>query len=155
MDEHGRVAAARSLHADRIGSADDQRPMPRQRVGQVTRPRTERRRNDDVPAGVSIDQELRARVQVALRMKQDRDELVARNRELDRLSGTDPLTGLRNRRGLERDLERLEVRLRGQTVGVLVIDIDRFKSINDNFGHPATTSAIRPATPCSKPSPSD
>jgi diguanylate cyclase (GGDEF)-like protein len=88
-------------------------------------------------------EELRARVQVALRMKQDRDELVARNRELDRLSGTDPLTGLRNRRGLERDLDRLEVRLRGQTVGVLVIDIDRFKAINDTFGHPSGDTVLQ------------
>lgn len=45
----------------------------------------------------------------------------------------DPLTGLHNRRGLDEAIPRF---LRGRSeVSVLVIDVDRFKSINDRFGH--------------------
>ncbi|MCZ4077172.1 GGDEF domain-containing protein [Rhodococcus sp. H36-A4] len=45
----------------------------------------------------------------------------------------DPLTGLHNRRGLDEAIPRF---LRGgREVSVLVIDVDRFKSINDRFGH--------------------
>ncbi len=87
--------------------------------------------------------ELRARVQVALRMQADRDELEARNRELDRLSGSDALTGLRNRRGFEQDLDRLRVRLRGEPVAVLAIDIDHFKRVNDQHGHAAGDSVLQ------------
>ncbi len=50
----------------------------------------------------------------------------------------DPLTGLRNRRGLHADLVRLftDVRFDGGTSFVLlVVDIDNFKAVNDQFGH--------------------
>jgi diguanylate cyclase len=50
---------------------------------------------------------------------------------------TDPLTGLLNRRGLEREIERLcasqpEALARA---GVLIADIDLFKRVNDSYGH--------------------
>lgn len=49
--------------------------------------------------------------------------------QLSHLASHDPLTGLRNRRGLDELLD-------GQrSVSVLVCDIDRFKQINDRYGH--------------------
>lgn len=50
---------------------------------------------------------------------------------------TDPLTGLRNRRGLEEILHaRLEaVAQDGKSFALLMIDIDRFKRYNDQYGH--------------------
>jgi diguanylate cyclase len=50
---------------------------------------------------------------------------------------TDPLTGLLNRRGLEREIERLYA---GQPdalarAGLLIADIDHFKRVNDTYGH--------------------
>lgn len=46
----------------------------------------------------------------------------------------DPLTRLLNRRGLDVDIEEL-VSLGGTQVGVLAVDIDKFKAINDGHGH--------------------
>ncbi|HEY7063695.1 MAG TPA: sensor domain-containing diguanylate cyclase [Chloroflexota bacterium] len=54
-----------------------------------------------------------------------------------RLAATDPLTGLYNRRSLEQLLDReldKAHRLR-YPVGVLVIDVDHFKTVNDTLGH--------------------
>jgi diguanylate cyclase len=53
------------------------------------------------------------------------------------LSMTDPLTGLLNRRGFDEQLEaRIAARRRdGEAFSVLVLDVDYFKQINDNYGH--------------------
>ena len=55
------------------------------------------------------------------------------------LSSRDPLTGLANRRQFELTLEREidRVARSGEPALVLVADIDRFKSVNDNYGHAA------------------
>jgi diguanylate cyclase (GGDEF)-like protein len=58
---------------------------------------------------------------------------------------TDPLTGLPNRRSmfvhLSRELARAE-RLKGQ-VALIVMDVDGFKTINDNYGHHVGDHALR------------
>ncbi len=62
----------------------------------------------------------------------------------------DPLTGLMNRRGLERRVEKLWnscIRNR-ETVAVFVMDIDHFKSYNDCFGHVQGDSCIRRIARC-------
>ncbi|MEM9771991.1 MAG: GGDEF domain-containing protein [Cyanobacteria bacterium P01_D01_bin.73] len=58
-------------------------------------------------------------------------------RELQEIIRTDPLTGVRNRRALERFCEREFLRaMRNQNPFSLVIcDIDHFKSVNDTYGH--------------------
>jgi diguanylate cyclase (GGDEF)-like protein len=64
---------------------------------------------------------------------------VEKNRELARLSMTDPLTGLRNRRYLDEvlRLELLRARRFGSPLCVLMVDVDRFKNVNDRYGHAA------------------
>lgn len=54
-----------------------------------------------------------------------------------RSSVLDPLTGLLNRRGLDAALEDVwkQGRRDGQCAAVIVVDIDRFKSVNDVYGH--------------------
>ena len=79
------------------------------------------------------------------RHEQRADDLTLLSRSVDEmrqrlleLIGTDPLTECLNRRALETRLAR-ECRLarrRGTPLAVLAVDIDYFKSINDNFGHP-------------------
>ncbi len=68
-----------------------------------------------------------------------------RIRELEAQSLLDPLTGAGNRRYAEISLtSRLSEKKRyGLPVGLLFVDIDRFKSVNDRFGHPAGDEVLR------------
>jgi len=68
----------------------------------------------------------------AYRTNTQRDQLQA-------MAILDPLTGARNRRAMNDEL-RIAVsthRRHGSSHGVLVMDLDHFKQINDKFGHPA------------------
>jgi diguanylate cyclase (GGDEF)-like protein len=60
-----------------------------------------------------------------------------RRDELIRVSRTDPLTGVLNRRGLVEEFPALlaAVRAGSGRIGVLLLDIDHFKQLNDRFGH--------------------
>ncbi|TDR41201.1 diguanylate cyclase (GGDEF)-like protein [Tahibacter aquaticus] len=62
----------------------------------------------------------------------------------ERLVRTDELTGLCNRRGLYHYLDELGLRrAAGMRLGLLLIDIDRFKQINDHYGHLTGDLALR------------
>ena len=67
------------------------------------------------------------------------DELHHLSRVLERMraAGTDPLTGLQTRAWLDERLPALLARCEdaGQPFSVIFLDVDRFKSINDTFGH--------------------
>ena len=64
---------------------------------------------------------------------------------LRHLSVRDPLTGLFNRRYLEETLEREVHRAtrEGQSLGMLLLDLDHFKLLNDTLGHQAGDEALR------------
>jgi diguanylate cyclase (GGDEF)-like protein len=72
-------------------------------------------------------------------------DLTARNRALDELARMDPLTGLANRRAYDVWLEEcwLAAGTQGQPLGLLMIDVDRFKAFNDINGHPAGDTCLR------------
>ncbi|HET9163619.1 MAG TPA: diguanylate cyclase [Solirubrobacterales bacterium] len=65
--------------------------------------------------------------------------------ELERLSQRDPLTGLFNRRRFEEELSHqlAYTRRYGSGGALLMIDLDRFKRINDELGHEAGDEALR------------
>jgi diguanylate cyclase (GGDEF)-like protein/PAS domain S-box-containing protein len=65
--------------------------------------------------------------------------------ELELRSRTDPLTGMLNRRSFDESLEAqlAQARRYKRSMALLIIDLDRFKSINDEFGHAAGDEALR------------
>ena len=89
--------------------------------------------------------ELAVRVASALRLKAAQDELVDRNVELEHISRTDFLTGLPNRRHTDDELKRAcsASRRHGRQLGLLIIDIDHFKQVNDLAGHAAGDAVLR------------
>ena len=83
--------------------------------------------------------EIVARVRAAVRSKQHADELRSANARLERQARTDALTGLVNRRYATEELDRLIAaadRHHGELT-VLMVDVDRFKALNDDLGHDA------------------
>ncbi len=99
---------------------------------------------DDYLAKPYSEQELNARIYAALRTKSLQDELRDKNRQLEELLArveylaiTDPLTELYNRRRFEAvmDDEFQRARRYGSALSCLLIDVDRFKAVNDEFGH--------------------
>lgn len=66
------------------------------------------------------------------------DCLLRANRSLDELAVSDPGTGLRNARYFRARLAEEQARAErsGQPLSIVVMDLDRFKRVNDRYGHP-------------------
>lgn len=66
------------------------------------------------------------------------DCLIGANRALDELAVSDPVTGLRNARYFRARLreEKARAQRSGEPLSVVVMDLDRFKRVNDRYGHP-------------------
>jgi two-component system, cell cycle response regulator len=81
--------------------------------------------------------ELLARVMAAGRTKQLQQELVAQGRRLEALIREDPLTGLSNRRFILTQLSGMVsgARRHGRPLSIAIVDLDHFKSVNDQHGH--------------------
>ncbi|MGZ3438930.1 MAG: GGDEF domain-containing response regulator [Polyangia bacterium] len=89
--------------------------------------------------------ELRLRCRAMLRIHLLTEELHAANRRLRALARTDELTDVRNRRGLRAALTREFRRAEryGGGLTVMVFDVDRFKSVNDAWGHGVGDSVLK------------
>ena len=74
----------------------------------------------------------------ATRRKLNEDALGVANEELSALASTDALTSLPNRRQFDATLSKEWYRALREAapLALLMIDVDRFKSLNDRFGHP-------------------
>jgi diguanylate cyclase (GGDEF)-like protein len=109
------------------------RPQPREEAG---RPRAKGANAAVAAPKRSIAMRLSAEVDS---LKADLALARARVAELETRVDEDPLTGLRNRRGFVRALEQALafVRRYAATAALVYIDLDRFKPINDRYGHAA------------------
>jgi diguanylate cyclase (GGDEF)-like protein len=82
-------------------------------------------------------EELQARIQVAQRTLVLHEALVAANKQLECLAYQDPLTELLNRRALMLAIHRERKRAlrKKSSITLVMCDIDKFKQVNDGFGH--------------------
>lgn len=89
--------------------------------------------------------ELVARSLTQIRRKRFNDRLRASVKHTIELAVTDALTGLNNRRYLDNHLNVLFNRsmARGKPLSVLITDIDRFKQVNDTYGHDAGDEVLK------------
>jgi two-component system, cell cycle response regulator len=96
--------------------------------------------------------ELKARLNSMLRIKRLQEELEERERQLleanERLrhmSQTDALTGLDNRRNLEERIEEMfeHAKRLNEPFACVMVDLDRFKSVNDTYGHQAGDAVLK------------
>ena len=76
---------------------------------------------------------------------QKNQELKAKNNLLEKLSQTDYLTGLLNRRKIYKELEKEYQRSNryNSTFSIIILDIDWFKSVNDTHGHDAGDKVLK------------
>jgi two-component system cell cycle response regulator len=100
---------------------------------------------DDFLAKPYAEAEVRARAGAMLRIKSLQDQLRAAKRECERLSVTDGLTGLYNRRHFgERLREEFSRSQRyGAPLSLIMLDLDHFKALNDRYGHPFGDRVLR------------
>lgn len=86
---------------------------------------------------IALDTQKQANDALEQRVAERTQELEYANKKLQELSDTDQLTGLKNRRYLNQFLESEFARSNRyqHSIAILMIDIDHFKSVNDNYGH--------------------
>ncbi|MEO3385765.1 PleD family two-component system response regulator [Mesorhizobium sp. CAU 1741] len=93
-----------------------------------------------------VDQhELVARLATQIRRKRYNDHLRASLAQTIEMAVTDGLTGLHNRRYLDSHLATLfeRARSRNRPLSLMITDIDRFKAINDGWGHDVGDEVLR------------
>ncbi|MFH2092407.1 MAG: diguanylate cyclase [Pseudomonadota bacterium] len=81
--------------------------------------------------------EVKARIENHIKIKKLQDELVKKNRILESLAYKDKLTGLMNRRFFDNALkdELLKAKENKTDLSFLMLDLDSFKKVNDDYGH--------------------
>jgi diguanylate cyclase (GGDEF)-like protein len=101
---------------------------------------------DDFLTKSSPDSEILAKLRSAARRIEMERRLHLENEELQTLALTDELTGIANRRALFRAAE--EMLAGGKTMSVALFDLDRFKQINDTYGHLAGDRILADVAAC-------
>ncbi len=100
---------------------------------------------DDFLAKPFAEAEIQARAASMLRIKNLQDQLREANAQLEKLAVADGLTGLYNRRAFD---DRLRDEFRrchryGEPVSLVILDLDHFKGLNDEYGHPFGDRVLR------------
>ena len=143
--EAGGIAAATQLSSDAVGLLDDFRPSLQNLAMHLTTLSTPA----DGPARQYAEHLARlrwaSRVQVldAARARLAAARVLRQGDLLRKQAYVDELTGLANRHAHARHLAELRQSEAGDRLTVALIDLDRFKSVNDTFGHPVGDEVLR------------
>jgi two-component system, cell cycle response regulator len=91
------------------------------------------------------EEELLARMAVGVRTLELHRQIQAKNKALEELALTDAMTGLPNRRAIEEwgTRELSSAARNGFSVWAIIADLDRFKHVNDTFGHKAGDEVLK------------
>ncbi len=96
---------------------------------------------------VLVLRDITERMRIEDELRETTTKLEKANGELERRANTDGLTGLANRRHfldvLEREIERAD--RYGRPLALIMLDLDHFKRVNDNYGHAAGDSVLKAA----------
>ena len=136
----GRLTGGDLLHAIRAKLRLSQQEMP---VLVITAADTGENRQAEVfHAGANdfvskpiVEEVLLARIRSLLLIKQQFTALKSQTEEMRQLASTDSLTGVRNKRYLLDHGDQMLADRRNQPVSAMLLDIDHFKKVNDNYGH--------------------
>ncbi|MFK8024394.1 MAG: GGDEF domain-containing protein [Ilumatobacter sp.] len=140
------LVAVRDDH--RVLRAYELRSRVRRALGDVDGALDDATERGDIVRSWHVMQVGRLSVQIAQRaeLERSRDSLQQQASELAAEIESDPLTGVASRRRLDAELDELVATPPGHapdTVAIVVFDLDRFKAVNDTFGHGAGDDVLR------------
>jgi len=100
---------------------------------------------DDYVTKPFAAEELIARIRAGVRIVHLQKALLESNRQLEELSLTDSLTGIRNRRAFDERLDEAfeHAKRYERPLSLVLVDVDHFKPINDSFGHDTGDAVLR------------
>ncbi len=95
---------------------------------------------------------LRTQVREEGKLRAMTETLSARSETMEQAALTDALTGMQNRRYFDDALKEYieEFRRIGRPIGLMILDLDHFKQINDTHGHDAGDEVLRAVAKCLK-----
>jgi diguanylate cyclase (GGDEF)-like protein len=126
------AAQAETLEQERFARASQEKALVHEREAREAQARVLAIQSD---ANETLEHKVRERT----------NELQSVNEKLAELSTTDALTGVRNRRYFDQTLEREFNRARREReqLSILMLDIDYFKRVNDEYGHQVGDDTLR------------
>ena len=96
--------------------------------------------------------QIRTQVKEGGKLREMTASLSARSRNLEKAALTDGLTGMQNRRYFDDALREYlgEFRRIDRPVGLMILDLDHFKQVNDTYGHDVGDEVLRSVAKCLK-----
>jgi diguanylate cyclase (GGDEF)-like protein len=135
-----------ALNHERIANAAQAEALEQERFARASQEKSlvyEREAREAQAKVLAIQSE--ANENLEHKVRERTNELESVNEKLAELSTTDALTGVRNRRYFDQMLEREFNRARREReqLSILMLDIDYFKRVNDEYGHQVGDDALR------------
>lgn len=140
QDEMGRIETG--VH--QASTLDQMKGVVRARLDAI-RTHLEEHRRGDVERQAELERRLEHMTMRLRSVEQETTHLRAHLRKRKIQAMSDPLTGIANRTAFEERLQREHSRWRRYRgrLGFLILDVDHFKQINDNYGHKAGDRALK------------